>query len=151
MAISCKKPAINLREEEVAGNNLAGEHNPQLNAELKANRNTIADARFKETVSAIGNTGATQTFDLEVANVFTATLDQASTFTFSNPPTTGSGGGLSIMLTNPGAFTITWPASVDWEEGVEPTWTVSGLDILGFYTIDAGTTWLGKQGMSNVS
>ena len=35
--------------------------------------------------SAIGNVGATRTFDLETANFFSATVDQASTFTFSNP------------------------------------------------------------------
>jgi hypothetical protein len=36
--------------------------------------------------SAVGSTGATRTFDLSVANFFSATLDQACTFTFSNPP-----------------------------------------------------------------
>jgi len=93
--------------------------------------------------SAIGNTGAAQTFDLEVANFFTATLDQASTFTFSNPPGSGDFGGFVLALTNGGAYTITWPASVDWAGGNAPTLTSSGLDILVFVTYDAGTTWHG--------
>ena len=93
--------------------------------------------------SAIGNTGAAQTFDLEVANFFTATLDQNSTFTFSNPPGSGDFGGFVLALTNGGAYTITWPASVDWAGGNAPTLTSSGLDILVFVTYDAGTTWHG--------
>jgi hypothetical protein len=93
--------------------------------------------------SAIGNVGATRTFDLETANFFSATVDEASTFTFSNPPASGDFGAFVIELTNGGAFTVTFPASVDWPGGVAPTLTASGKDQLVFTTRDAGTTWLG--------
>jgi len=93
--------------------------------------------------SAIGNTGSAQTFDLETANAFSATLDQASAFTFSNPPTTGNFGSFVLELTNGDAYTITWPASVDWAGGSAPTLTSSGVDILAFVTRDGGTTWHG--------
>ena len=93
--------------------------------------------------SIIGNTGATQTFDLEVANFFSATLDQNSTFTFSNPSASGDFSGFVLELTNGGAFTITFPASVDWAGGSAPTLTAAGVDLLVFVTRDAGTTWLG--------
>lgn len=93
--------------------------------------------------SAIGNTGATRTFDLSTANFFSATLDQASTFTFSNPAGTGDFCGFVLALTNGGAFTITWPASVNWPGGTPPTLTASGLDILVFVTYNAGTDWSG--------
>jgi hypothetical protein len=93
--------------------------------------------------SAIGNTGATRTIDLEVANFFSATLDQACTFTFSNPPASGDFGAFVLELTNGGAFAITWPVSVDWPGGTAPTLTASGKDQLVFTTRDAGTTWLG--------
>jgi len=93
--------------------------------------------------SAIGNVGATRTFDLTVANFFTATVDQASTFTFSNPPASGDFGSFVIELTNGGAFTVTWPAAVDWPGGAAPTLTASGKDQLVFTTRDAGTTWFG--------
>lgn len=95
------------------------------------------------TFSAIGNTGSTQTFDLETANAFSATLDQASAFTFSNPPATGNFGSFVLELTNGDAYTITWPASVDWAGGSAPTLTSSGVDILAFVTRDGGTTWHG--------
>jgi hypothetical protein len=59
--------------------------------------------------SAIGNTGATRTFDLSVANFFSATLDQACTFTFSNPPASGDFGAFVLELTNGGAFVSPTP------------------------------------------
>lgn len=92
---------------------------------------------------AIGNTGATRTIDLETGNFFSATLDQACTFTFSNPAASGDFCGFSLALTNGGAFTITYPASVDFVGGTAPTLTASGLDLLVFLTYDGGTTWLG--------
>jgi len=93
--------------------------------------------------SAIGNTGATQTFDMETANFFSATLDQNCTFTFSNPPASGDFGGFVLELTNGGAFTITYPASVDFVGGTAPTLTASGVDQLVFTTRDGGTTYFG--------
>ena len=93
--------------------------------------------------SAIGNTGATRTFDLSVANFFSATLDQASTFTFSNPPASGDFGAFVLELTNGGAFVITFPASVDFPGGTAPTLTASGVDQLVFTTRDGGTTYFG--------
>jgi hypothetical protein len=93
--------------------------------------------------SAIGNAGASRTFDLAVANFFSVTLDQASTFTFSNPPGSGDFGAFVMEITNGGAFVITFPASVDWPGGTAPTLTASGVDQLVFTTRDAGTTWFG--------
>jgi hypothetical protein len=93
--------------------------------------------------SAIGNVGATRTFDLSTANFFSATVDQASTFTFSNPPASGDFGCFVMELTNGGAFVITWPASVDWPAGTAPTLTSSGVDQLVFTTRDGGTTYFG--------
>jgi hypothetical protein len=93
--------------------------------------------------SAVGNTGSTETFDLTNANFFSATLDQACTFTFSNPPASGDFGTFVLELTNGGAFAITWPASVDWPGGTAPTLTASGKDQLVFTTRDGGTNWYG--------
>ena len=91
--------------------------------------------------SAIGNTGATQTFDLSTANFFSATLDQNCTFTFSNPPASGDFGGFILELTNGGAHTISYPSSVDFAGGTAPTLTASGVDQLVFTTRDGGTTY----------
>lgn len=92
---------------------------------------------------AIGNTGATRTIDLETGNFFSATLDQACTFTFSNPAASGDFCGFALALTDGSDYAVTWPASVDWVGGNAPTLTASGLDLLVFVTYDGGTTWLG--------
>ena len=100
---------------------------------------------YAETVNAIGGTGGgTQDIDLESGNVVTATVDTSTnTFTFSNPPATGKSGSFTLILTNGGSQTVNWPNSVDWKDGTDPTLTSSGVDILTFMTVDAGTIWYG--------
>jgi hypothetical protein len=92
---------------------------------------------------AKGNTGSAITVDLVDGNFFSATVDQATTFTFSNPPASGEFGAFVLELTNGGAFTVNWPGSVDWPGGTAPTLTASGKDQLVFTTRDAGTNWYG--------
>lgn len=94
-------------------------------------------------VSAIGNVGATRTFDIVNGNYFTATVDQASTFTFSNPTATGDACVFYIQITNGGAFVVTWPGAVAWDAATAPTLQASGVDIIAFVTTDAGTAWRG--------
>jgi len=100
---------------------------------------------YGETHNAIGGTGGgTQDIDLELGNVVSATVDtSANTFTFSNPPASANGGSFTLILTNGGSQTVTWPASVDWIGGTAPTLTTSGIDYLTFITIDGGTIWAG--------
>ena len=92
---------------------------------------------------AIGNAGATRTFDLTAGNFFSVTIDQATTFTFSNPPASGDFGCFVMEITNGSAFVITFPASVDWPGGTAPSLTASGVDQLIFTTRDGGTTYFG--------
>ena len=92
---------------------------------------------------AIGNAGATRTFDLTTGNFFSVTIDQATVFTFSNPPASGDFGAFVMEVTNGAAFAITWPASVDWPGGTAPTLTAAGVDQLIFTTRDGGTTYFG--------
>ncbi len=103
---------------------------------------------YGETVNAIGGTGGgTQDIDLTLGNVVTATVDtSANTFTFSNPPASGTAGSFTLILTNGGSQTVNWPASVDWAGGTAPTLTTTGVDVLTFITTDGGTIWLGFTG-----
>jgi hypothetical protein len=100
---------------------------------------------YAESVNAIGATGGgTQDMDLTLGNVVTATVDtSANTFTFSNPPATGKSGSFTLILTNGGSQTVNWPGAVDWAGGTAPTLTTSGVDVITFTTIDAGTIWYG--------
>jgi hypothetical protein len=92
---------------------------------------------------AKGNTGAAITIDVVEGNFFSATVDQTTTFTFSNPPASGDFGAFVLELTNGGAHTVNWPASVDWPGGTAPSLTASGVDQLVFTTRDGGTTYFG--------
>ena len=100
---------------------------------------------YAEVVNAIGGTGGgTQDIDLTAGNVVTATVDTSTnTFTFSNPSASGRSCSFTLILTNGGSQTVNWPSSVDWEGGTAPTLTSSGVDILSFMTVDAGTRWYG--------
>ena len=100
---------------------------------------------YGETVNAIGAIGGgTQDIDLTLGNVVTGTVDTSTTtFTFSNPPTTGTAGSFTLILTNGGSQTVNWPGAVDWAGGSAPSLTSSGVDIITFTTLDAGTIWYG--------
>jgi len=81
--------------------------------------------------------------DLELGNVFTYTLSGSQTVTFTNPPASGTAGSFTMIVTNGGSATLTWPTSVDFPAATAPTLTASGVDILFFTTCDGGTTWYG--------
>jgi hypothetical protein len=100
---------------------------------------------YGETLNALGDLGGgTDDIDLTAGNVVTATVSTGEqTFTFSNPPASGTAGSFTLILTNGGSQTVNWPASVDWAGGTAPTLTASGVDVLTFLTTDGGTTWLG--------
>ena len=94
-------------------------------------------------VYAHGSITTATTIDLENGNVHTATIGGNLTLTFSNPIASGDATSFVLELTNGGAYTLTFPAAVDWEGGTAPTLTAAGVDILVFYTRDGGTTWHG--------
>ena len=81
--------------------------------------------------------------DLSTGNFFTKTISGATTLTVSNVVASGSANSFVLELTNAGSATITWFSGVKWAGGTAPTLTSSGVDILGFYTHDGGTTWRG--------
>jgi len=81
--------------------------------------------------------------DMSLGNVFTKTMSGNQTFTFTNPPASGTAGSFTLILTNGGSATATWPTTVDWPAATAPTLTASGIDILVFTTIDGGTNWYG--------
>ena len=111
---------------------------------------------FSDKVTAIGNTGAAATVDLSLGTVFTATLTDNCTFTFSNPngvATTASS--YTLILTNDAtpSRSIVWPASVEFSDGTVParTTAANATDIWFFFTPDGGSTYYGSIPIKNVS
>ena len=112
-----------------------------LSEELKAKS-------YNETYAAVTSSGASTTVNCETGNAFSHTLTEATTFSFSNPPASGTAYSMSIeIIQDSGAsgYAITWPTSVDWPSGTAPTLTAtaSAKDVFVFYTRDGGTNWYG--------
>jgi hypothetical protein len=138
-----------------ANTDLLNDTTPQLGGDLDCNSHAINMGDqvldqpkirdYGEVVNILGSlVGDTTEIDLELGNVITATVDStAQTFIFTNPPTSGTAGSFTLILTDGGSQTVDWPASVDWAGGEAPELTASGVDILTFMTIDAGTIWYG--------
>ena len=96
---------------------------------------------IEENVNTVAATGAAETLDISTFGVHDCTMDEACTFTFSNPAPSGKASSFVLILR--GAFTPTLPASVDWSGGTAPTYATPSVYV--FTTVDAGTTWIGAQ------
>lgn len=97
-----------------------------------------------QTVTA---TGATTAVDFNNGKNIRLILEASTAVTFSNPR---AGKPAFFKVKNTGAYTVTWPASVLWTSGTEPTNTSGNgavdcfafiyddvdLDYLGEYTLD---------------
>jgi hypothetical protein len=107
----------------------------------------VADS-YNETYVDVTSSSNATTVDCEAGNSFSHTLTENTTFTFSNPPASGTAYTMSIEIiqdASASGFTVTWPASVDWPEAETPTLTAtaSAVDVFVFSTRDGGTTWYG--------
>ena len=112
-----------------------------LSEELKAKS-------YNETYAAVTSSGAATTVNCETGNAFSHTLTEATTFTFSNPPASGTAYSFSLEVVQDASasgYAITWPTSVDWPSATAPTLTAtaSAKDVFVFYTRDGGTNWYG--------
>ena len=115
--------------------------NQTVTAEFKANS-------YNESYTAVTSTSNATTVNCETGNTFSHTLTENTTFTFSNPPASGTAYTMTIeIIQDAGAsgYTVTWPASVDFPAATAPTLTAtaSAVDIFVFTTRDGGTTWYG--------
>lgn len=86
---------------------------------------------------------STNDINLSLGNYFSKTISSATTLTVSNVPSAGTTGEFILDLTNGGSATITWWSGVKWASGTAPSLTTAGRDILGFFTHDGGTSWIG--------
>ena len=107
----------------------------------------IADS-YNETYAAVTSSSNATTVNCEAGNAFSHTLTENTTFTFSNPPASGTAYSFSIEIiqdASASGYTITWPSSVDWPAATAPTLTAtaSAKDVFVFTTRDGGTNWYG--------
>lgn len=98
------------------------------------------DGAYTSSVSAVGALD----IDLSASNYFTKTIAGDSTFTFSNPPESGTVGSFTLEV-NYSSGNITWPGSVYWNGNGQtaPTITAGKVQLYMFVTRDGGTTYRG--------
>lgn len=103
---------------------------------------------YNETHVSLTSSANAVSLNCEAGNVFSHTLSENTTFTFANPPASGTAYSMTVKIVQDGSgsgYSITWPASVDWSRGSTPFLSVAAnaVDIFVFYTTDGGTTWYG--------
>jgi hypothetical protein len=105
--------------------------------------------------TAVQLSGATPTVNCNAGNVFYISTTGNVTFTFDYSGiglTTNDAYSMVIKVTQGGAYTLTWPATVDWQGGIAPDAPgASDTAIYVFFTNDGGTTWYGFQPASALS
>lgn len=110
-----------------------------LDLPLTGGKMTGAITAIRETKVAM----ADNNIDLVTGNLFTKTISVATTLTISGALSNGNANSFILELTNGGTGIITWWSGMKWAGGTAPTLTTAGVDILGFYSHDGGTTWRG--------
>jgi hypothetical protein len=107
----------------------------------------IADS-YNETYAAVTSSSNATTVNCHNGNAFSHTLTENTTFTFSNPPASGTAFTFSLEIiqdSSASGYSVTWPSAVDWPSATAPTLTAtaSAKDIFVFYSRDGGTNWYG--------
>jgi hypothetical protein len=101
-----------------------------------------------EQYSAVTSSSNATTVDLQTSTNFSHTLTENTTFTFSNPASSGNVSSFTLKIVQDASasgYTVTWPASVDWPSATAPTLTAtaSAVDYFVFITHDGGSNWYG--------
>lgn len=97
----------------------------------------------------LGNISGAVTVDLSTGNFFHATVTGNVTGVTITNAVSGNVAFFVLELTNGGAFTVTWGSAFKWPGGAAPSLTVSGVDLLAFYTRDGGTTVRAVRSMAD--
>lgn len=101
-----------------------------------------ATQTFTGGINVSAETVAALDIDLSTGNYFTKAINANSTFTFSNPPASGTVGSFTLELTHTSG-TVTWPTSVKWPADTAPTLTAGKTHLFVFVTDDGGTRYRG--------
>jgi hypothetical protein len=117
-------------------------------ATADANGVVTFDNGISEEYTAVTSSSNATTCNLQDGTNFSHTLTENTTFTFSNPASSGKVSAFTLKIVQDASasgYTVTWPASVDWPSATAPTLTAtaSAVDYFVFITHDGGTTYYG--------
>ena len=106
------------------------------------------DNGISEEYTAVTSSSNATTVNLRDGTNFSHTLTENTTFTFSNPASSGKTSSFTLKLVQDASasgYTVTWPTAVDWPSATAPTLTAtaSAVDYFVFITHDGGVTYYG--------
>ena len=104
------------------------------------NAGTKVTGPYSANITAMGANDV----DCSAGNYFTKTITGATTFTFSNAPSSVVYS-FTMEVTLNGSNAITWPASVKWPLDTAPTISDAKTQLFTFITDDGGTRWRGNS------
>jgi hypothetical protein len=110
-------------------------------AELNVSGNAVIGGSTKSKSYIETHAVTTGVLDCSLANVFSATLSTATTFSFTNVPAVDGAYACTLKLASAGNA-VTWPTGTVWSKATPPTLS-AGTDVFVLLTMDAGTTWYG--------
>lgn len=95
-------------------------------------------------IVSLGAVSGTTNINLGLGTNVTATIAGATTFTVSGL-SSGKVNTVTLRLTNPGAYSITWPSGTTFNLNAAPTLPASGNTMIVLESFDNGATWAGIQ------
>ena len=110
------------------------------------NAGTKVTGSYTSNITAMGANDV----DCSAGNYFTKTITGATTFTFSNVPTS-TAYIMTMEVTLNGSNAITWPAAVKWPADTAPTLTDGKTQLFTFVTDDGGTRWRANSSVDYVN
>ena len=118
---------------------------------LRTNKEQTITATKTFDVGYFGKTVAVAAKDISPVDgaVFTKTITANTTFTISGTPSNVAAC-FTLVLTNGGSHTVTWPSSVKWTDGTPPELIAAGIDVITFITPNGGITWYGCHSVQGV-
>lgn len=118
---------------------------------LRTNKEQTITATKTFDIGYFGKTVAVNAMDISPVDgaVFTKTVTANTTFTISGTPSNVAAC-FTLVLTNGGSHTVTWPSSVKWTEGTPPELIAAGIDVITFITPNGGITWYGCHSVQGV-
>lgn len=121
---------------------------------LTADTITAKLKAYSEAVTTATVSTSTYNLDTSLTNIFDITLSNNVTFTFTNPPASGTSRSVTVILRqgSPGSRTATF-TNAKYSDGILPVLSTgtNQVDVLTFFTVNGGTFWFGTFAMANVS
>lgn len=120
-----------------------------INNITNADTESVSNQDYNESVGTQTGVSGTVNIDLSTANMFEIEADGDITISFSNVTSTPPGNSLLLRFEDTdttGPHTITWPASVEWSDGLVRDTIEQDSDLeIALRTYDGGTTWYASR------